>query len=243
MAQPANHAPENETGRVWRARAVHALTASGAVLGTLSLWEIARERHEWVATYLLIALGIDAIDGTLARRAQVTRYTPGIDGRRLDDIVDFLNFAVVPIVWMLSLGAFLHPALAALPILASAYGFSQEDAKTEDDFFLGWPSYWNLVALYVWMLALSPGAATAWVVGLSVAIFVPLKYLYPSKMPRFQITTIAGGLLWASVMSVCVWRQDLAVRFFLVEISLLYLVYYVGMSAWLGGWFRRGDAA
>ena len=97
---------------------------------------------------------------------------PRVDGRRLDDIVDFLNFVIVPVVFMVASGHLSSSAWAVAPILASAYGFSQHDSKTEDHFFLGWPSYWNVVALYLWLLDLTPGAGTLWVVGFSIAIFV-----------------------------------------------------------------------
>jgi phosphatidylcholine synthase len=93
---------------------------------------------------------------------------PGIDGRRLDDMVDYLNYVIVPVVFLVAAG-YLTPAVAAAPILASAYGFSQQDAKTEDDFFLGFPSYWNIVALYIWLLDVSQLVATAVVLGLSSA--------------------------------------------------------------------------
>src|SRR5687767_8421729 len=116
---------------------VHLFTASGAVLAVFALWEIQRGGFARAAIYMLAALAIDSVDGTLARRVGVAQRLPGIDGRRLDDVVDYLNYAIVPVVFLLALGAFTHEGLAALPVLASAYGFAQVDAKTEDDFFLG----------------------------------------------------------------------------------------------------------
>ena len=74
--------------------------------------------------------------------------------------------------------------MAALPVLASAYGFAQTEAKTEDGYFLGFPSYWNVVALYAFLLDVSAAATSAWLIALSIAVFVPLKYLYPSQMRR-----------------------------------------------------------
>ena len=132
---------------------------------------------------MLVALFIDSIDGALARRARVSEVVPNIDGRRLDDVVDYLNYVIVPVFLMVWIGA-LPAWLAAAPVLASAYGFSQQDAKTDDDFFLGWPSYWNVVALYAWQLEMRPAVATAWVLFFSAAILVPLKYIYPSKLRR-----------------------------------------------------------
>src|SRR6266850_2339173 len=108
---------------------VHLFTASGAVLGVFALWEIGRGGFARAAIYMLAALAIDSVDGTLARRAGVAERLPGIDGRRLDDIVDYLNYVIVPVVFLLALGALVHWSLAVVPVLASAYGFAQVDAK------------------------------------------------------------------------------------------------------------------
>jgi phosphatidylcholine synthase len=110
---------------------------------------------------MLAALAINSVDGTLARAFGVAEVLPGIDGRRLDDLVDYLNYVIVPAVFMVSSDALPGWGWAALPVLASAYGFSQREAKTDDDFFLGFPSYWNVVAIYLWQLDLSPALSAA----------------------------------------------------------------------------------
>jgi phosphatidylcholine synthase len=218
---------------------VHLFTASGAVLAVFALWEIGRGGFARAAICLLAALAIDSVDGTLARRVRVAERLPGIDGRRLDDIVDYLNYVIVPIVFLLALSALVHPALAALPALASAYGFAQVDAKTEDDFFLGWPSYWNVVALYAWLLDVSPGATTAWVVLFSVLVFVPLKYVYPSKLRRLRAATAIAGTIWVSAMAlISLWPPGGA-RTNAAWISLVFPAYYVALSAWLGQWWPQ----
>jgi phosphatidylcholine synthase len=217
---------------------VHLFTASGAVLGVFALWEVGRGGFARAAIYMLAAMSIDAVDGTLARRARVAERTPTIDGRRLDDVVDYLNFAIVPVVFLLAAGAFVHWSLAALPVVASAYGFAQVDAKTEDDFFLGWPSYWNVVALYVWLFDLSPERATACVALFSALVFVPLKYLYPSKLRRFRTAMVVGGTLWVWALAFIIWFPEAATRWRAVEVSLVYPALYIALSAWLGQWWK-----
>ncbi|MCH6551208.1 MAG: CDP-diacylglycerol O-phosphatidyltransferase, partial [Planctomycetes bacterium] len=176
--------------------------------------------------------------GTLARKGRVAQVLPGFDGRRLDDIVDYLNYVIVPAVFMVWAGSLLHWSFAALPILASAYGFSQENAKTEDSFFTGWPSYWNVVAFYCWLLPLSTTAGAEWIGVLSFAIFLPFKYIYPSRLasPLIRPSVNAGGLLWVTLVLISILAPDLADRLYLVEISLAYLVYYMVLSIWLGDW-------
>ncbi len=217
---------------------MHALTASGAVIATLALVALSRGALEQVGLLMLAALAIDSVDGTLARRVGVAELLPRIDGRRLDDVVDFLNYAIVPVVFLVWIGA-LPPVLAAAPVLASAYGFSQHDAKTEDDFFLGWPSYWNVVALYVWLLEVGPAWTTAWVLFFSAAVFVPLKYVYPSKLRALRRVTLIGALIWLLAMTLAVSAPSRARVWHLPELSLVFPVWYVALSAWLGRWWRR----
>lgn len=208
-------------------------------MATLALHALSTGQLERVGLLMLAALFVDSVDGSLARRLSVAERIPHIDGRRLDDVVDFLNYAIVPVVFLVWLGA-LHPALSAAPVLASAYGFAQRDAKTDDDFFLGWPSYWNVVALYVWRLEIDPALAQVLVLFFSAAVFVPLRYVYPSKLRAFRRTTGAGALLWMLGMAVAVAWPERARALHLTELSLLFPAWYVALSAWLGGWLRRG---
>jgi phosphatidylcholine synthase len=211
------------------------LTALGGVAGTAALLALHERDLRGAALLSLAALAIDCVDGSLARAARVSEVLPWFDGRRLDDIVDFLNYVVVPAVFLVVAGSLVHPLVAALPVLASSYGFCQEQAKTDDDFFLGFPSYWNVVALYLWLFATPPALGTLLVVALAVLVFVPLKYLYPSKMKVFWWTTNTGGALWIVAITAVVLAPEETARLHLLELSLLYPAYYIAGSLWLGG--------
>jgi len=218
---------------------VHLFTASGGVFGALALVAIARGDLAFAGVMMLITMAIDAVDGAMARAVGVSEVLPKVDGRRLDDIIDFVNFVIVPVVFMAAAGSLTHWFFIALPVLASSYGFSQLDAKTEDDFFLGFPSYWNVLALYLWMLDLSPGAGDAWLLGLSIAVFVPLKYIYPSKMKVLRISTCAGGILWSLAMVWMILEPESASAIRGPEVSLIYPAYYIALSVWLGRWHEQ----
>ena len=222
--------------RVLLAWCVHALTASGAVIGALALVDVAAGNASRAAVLMLVTLSIDSIDGTLARAVDVARVVPQIDGRRLDDVVDFFNYAIVPAVFMLQLGALPHWSLAAAPILASSYGFAQREAKTDDHFFLGWPSYWNVVAIDLWLMETSPAVGSVIVLVLSVLVLVPLRYIYPSRTPVLRSLTNTGGLVWILVTAWAAANPDRARALHIAEISLLYPAYYMALSAWLGDW-------
>lgn len=231
-------APRSSPLRLLAAWGVHVFTASGAVVALAALLSIGAGDLRRAALLMLVALAIDAVDGSLARAARVAEVVPRVDGRRLDDIVDYLNYVIVPAVFLVAGGSLASWVVAAAPILASAYGFSQSDAKTEDHFFLGFPSYWNVVALYLWTLGIAPALGTAIVLGFSALVFVPIKYVYPSRMRVLRRTTNGAALLWLLVLAGAIAAPEELGRLPLVELSLLYPAYYLGISFWLGG-FRR----
>jgi phosphatidylcholine synthase len=237
------NAPERVSGlRVAAAWGVHVFTASGAVVGVAALLAIGSGALDRAGLLMLLAMAIDAIDGGLARAAEVSRAVPGLDGRRLDDIVDFLNYVIVAVLFMVVAGSLVHWAWAAVPVLASAYGFSQTDAKTDDGFFLGFPSYWNAMALYLWLLEVPAVAATAIVVGFSALVFVPFKYVYPSQLDVLPRTTAAGALSCALLVAAAIVDPESARRLRLVELSLLFPAWYFALSIREGGMRRRSRA-
>jgi phosphatidylcholine synthase len=242
MSRAEHVAPPGIGARRTLAWGVHVLTASGAAVGLAALLETARGRPRAALLWMLVALVIDSIDGTLARRADVERWVPRIDGRRLDDIVDYLNYVIVPL-FFLAWSLRVEPLwVAALPVLASAYGFAQTEAKTEDGYFLGFPSYWNVVALYAFLLDISASATSAWLIALSIAVFVPLKYLYPSQMRAWGRTLNGGAAAWLVAVSALLFWPELPGHTAWAWLTLAFPIAYIALSFWLGGVFRSSRA-
>lgn len=219
---------------------VHALTASGAVMGLASMQAAIAGDFRAAFLWLVATTAVDAVDGWLARLAQVGRHTPGFDGARLDDIVDYLTYVFVPAAILLR-AELLPPALAwpaaAAVLLSSAYGFSRTNAKTADHFFTGFPSYWNIVALYLFTLGLAPALNAAIVMTLAVLVFVPIGYVYPSRTKTWRVPTLVLGGVWATLMLWVVWRLP-QISALAVAASLLYPLYYAVLSVVLH--VRRG---
>ncbi len=117
------------------------------------------DAFRWSFLLMAAATIVDSTDGWFARRVRIKEAVPGFDGRRLDDIVDFLNYTFLPLllIWRAEILPAGQEAWLFLPLLASAYGFCQVQAKTDDGYFLGFPSLWNVVALYLYALPLRDG--------------------------------------------------------------------------------------
>jgi phosphatidylcholine synthase len=214
---------------------VHAYTASGAVLAYMAVLATFQDRFREAFLLLVATTFVDATDGLLARRAHVKELTPGFDGARLDDIVDYLTFVFVPLLILVRAGH-LPPgwtsAVSAAVLLSSAYGFASLDAKTDDHYFTGFPSYWNIVALYIHAARTPPVLNGVLLVVLAVLVFVRIKYIYPSRTPVLMRTTNALAVVWAGMMLVVLFMLPDVPRSLLVA-SLFFPVYYTAVSFWL----------
>jgi phosphatidylcholine synthase len=216
--------------------AVHAYTALGSVLALLFV--LAAIEGEVVAALWvgLAALFIDGTDGMLARRARVKETIPWFDGALLDNIVDYLTYVFAPVVLLWTTGALPQGpwgwVLGALPLLASSYQFCRVDAKTDDHTFLGFPSYWNVVAFYAVVLDLSQVAVAVVLVVCSVLVFVPVRYLYPSRTEALWQVSMLLTAVWFVSYAVLV-AQLPDPNPFVVALSFAYVVYYLAFSGWL----------
>jgi phosphatidylcholine synthase len=213
---------------------IHFYTASGAVTAILALNFI--EHDEFRAAFILmaIALFIDSTDGPLARAVEIRKRVPWFDGATLDNIVDYLTYVAVPAFLMVRAGMLAAGAVglasAAFLMLASAYAFCRVDARTADGYFLGFPSYWNLVAFYFYCLDWAPIVNTMIVVTFAALCFMPVKFIYPNRTVPMRPLTLSLAAIWAvatTTLLIQLPRVDPA----LLYISLAFIVYYFVMSA------------
>jgi phosphatidylcholine synthase len=215
---------------------VHVYTASGVVLALLMVHWSYQGRVEAVLWLFLAAMVIDATDGFLARRFRVKEVTPNFDGALLDNIVDYITYAFAPMVLLWTNGYLpsgtAGGVVAAVPLLASCYQFCRIDAKTDDHFFLGFPSYWNVVAFYAVVLSFDTVTTTVVIAVLTVLVFVPVKYVYPSRTEMlWTLNMVLSGLWLAAYAVIVALMPDPPLA--LVVVSLLYVAYYVAVSVWL----------
>lgn len=212
--------------------AVHAYTALGAVAAFAMTAAVFQGRYKAAFLLMVVATAIDGTDGVFARWARVKELTPGFDGARLDDIVDYLTFVFVPALLLYHAGT-LPPqwagAVVAAILLSSAFGFSATNAKTADYFFTGFPSYWNIVALYLYAARLPPLVNAALLLGLSALVFVRIGYVYPTRTPVLRGLTIALCAVWGTIVLLMILMLPEVPGLLLIG-SLFFPVYYVVLS-------------
>ncbi|MGK7371162.1 MAG: CDP-alcohol phosphatidyltransferase family protein [Candidatus Halalkalibacterium sp. M3_1C_030] len=210
---------------------VHLFTALGAALG---LWAILLtfdgfyKEAIWV---LGAAVFVDAIDGSLARFVDIKRTAPKIDGALMDNIIDFITWTVAPLVWIY---ATMQVPMWVLFICAisSAFGFSNIEAKTSDNYFLGFPSYWNIVVFYIFLLNLPVNFASAILLIFAITTFLPIKFIYPTRTSHLKILTLILGSIFAlQLIALMILFQESPL--YLIYSSFIFPMYYFSMSFYL----------
>jgi phosphatidylcholine synthase len=211
---------------------VHLYTGTGAVTGFAAVLSIINGHYRAAFLWMVAATFVDATDGVLARMARVKERVPEFDGARLDDIVDYLTYVFAPVLLLYHAGTLPQGwgvLVAAVVLLSSGYGFASLDAKSDDHFFTGFPSYWNIVAVYLFAAGLAPAANAAILLILSALVFVRIGYVYPSRTPVLRGVTTALGAVWAvMVIAIIVSIPDVP-RALLIG-SLFFPIYYTALS-------------
>lgn len=220
---------------------IHLYTASGLLWAVLTALAVAERDYRSACFWLVIALVIDSTDGFLARRFAVRSELPQIDGRKLDDIVDYLNYTFLPLFMIARAGWIPEPAYAwiSIPMATSAFGFCHTGAKEErEGFFRGFPSYWNVVAIYLMFGAKESGTVAVLLLILVLGLFtvLPVRFVYPSHSSHGKGLLVWGGAAWiAGILYLLGEYPD--VTGWILWTTAIYPVYYLALSLYLE--FRR----
>lgn len=207
---------------------VHIFTAAGAVLALWALILIFDGFYKEALWVLGATVIIDSLDGTFARYFNTHQNAPKFDGALMDNIIDYMTWTAIPLLW--------GYATLQLPIwilllcaLASIFGFTNREAKTSDNFFKGFPSYWNIVIFYIYMLELPEGWSVAILGIFAITTFLPIKFIYPTKTPFLKELTLSLGFIFALQLIAIIILFDQAPAYLLYS-SFIFPVYYFTLS-------------
>jgi len=216
--------------------AVHVFTACGGACALLAL--LAAVGGQWPRMFLWlgVALFIDGVDGTFARRLRVAEVLPRWSGEVLDLVVDVMNYVFVP-AYALAASGLLPPPLATplgiLIVVTGALYFADRWMKTSDYYFRGFPAVWNVAAFYLFVLKPPPWLSAFAIVALAILTFVPVHFIHPVRIAHLRVLTTAALVLWG-LLALFAAIEGLAPGFW-TEFALSVLaVYFVGV-----GFLRR----
>ncbi|OEZ33155.1 phosphatidylcholine synthase [Francisella endosymbiont of Amblyomma maculatum] len=231
---------------------VHLFTSLGAVFGILAIIfsiEAAKTillgqtdlHHYYIKLSMfsiIMAIFIDSIDGSLARLVDIKKLAP-LDGSLLDNIIDFTTYSIVPCIWIyvsaIVSQQWLIPIIIMITI-SSSYQFCQLNAKTNDHFFVGFPSYWNVIVIYMLCFQSSQLINEITIIILSIFSFIPIKYIYLSRTEyisksKFVKTfTFIFTMLAAIVTFLAVLLYPLKTPTPLITIILMFSIFYIFFS-------------
>jgi phosphatidylcholine synthase len=216
--------------------AVHIFTACGAACALLAL--IAAVGADWpkMFVWLGVALVIDGVDGTFARRLRTAELLPRWSGDVLDLVVDILTYVFVP-AYAIATGGLLPKLLAiplgALIVVTGSLYFADRQMKTSDYYFRGFPALWNVAAFYLFLLKLPPWLGALAVVALAALTFVPFHVVHPIRISHLRAITIAA-LIVGTLLAIIAVADGLAPGFWVVAALCVLAIYFVGI-----GFLRR----
>ncbi|MBS19922.1 MAG: phosphatidylcholine synthase [Chloroflexi bacterium] len=210
---------------VIKAYSVHLFTTMGIVCGIFAVKALYEKNLDIVFLWLGIALLIDGTDGFFARKYQVTKFAPRINGVILDAIVDFFNYVILPVLIILQIG-FLPDRIEFLSVVlilcASCYTFANIKQKAEDNYFNGFPAIWNVLVLDFYILN-SPEIINFIAIILCFALtFMPIKFVHPLRVKSYR---------WLAILSFSLW--GISTLFLLFVFDDKTLMYYISYYAWI----------
>ena len=218
---------------------VHLFSASAACISVYTLMKIYEHEYIFALWLMAITVFIDAVDGSLARLVGVKDVLPKIDGALLDNMMDYLNYVITPCFFLLVKPDMIPPdyalAIIAAITITSAYQFCQDDAKTPDHFFKGFPCYWNIAVFYMYIFNTSMVVNAILLTIFCILIFVPVKYVYPSRLDYLTDSKILKILMHCcsalyGVSSLCVLLYYPDTNHIWLVLSLIYIVMYLFLS-------------
>lgn len=218
-----------------RAALVHLFTASGLIAIILSAEALWRGDAYATLLWLAVAVVVDGIDGPLARRFEVTKHLPQIDGAILDHIIDYLSYCFIPALMLIRfelVPAGWEVAAASLLCIASLYTFANKRAKTDENDFRGFPALWNLVIFYMLITHSTQETNLLIVAVLSALIFAPIRVLHPVRVEAGRKVTLPLVIVWLGLIFAYLMRAESGLPLMADWAFAVLSCYLLGVSIW-----------
>ncbi|HMR49866.1 MAG TPA: phosphatidylcholine synthase [Arachnia sp.] len=213
---PTSQLPRSRVLAAW---AVHLFTMTGVVWASLAVVALFEGDIAAMWLWLGVALVVDGVDGTLARKADVKTYAPGFDGTVLDVMIDYLTWTFIPALFMYLYLPFGPQWVAVVMFVlvgaSSVFCYCNVSLKTDDYYFMGFPAAWNVVAVVMWITGTGATTNVIITVLLAVLTVAPLTFVHPFRVARLMPVNVVAAFGWIAATAVLVARypeRDLVVE-------------------------------
>nr|WP_257626677.1 CDP-alcohol phosphatidyltransferase family protein [Pseudomonas sp. Xaverov 83] len=230
------NAPVISTLHVARLKAwgAHGFTATGVVLAFLATLALLDNQPKACLLWLGLALIVDGVDGSLARRVNVQTVLPSFDGSVLDLVIDYLTYVFIPALFIyryIALPDFTPLFTVSVILVSSLFCFCNVNMKSKDNYFQGFPAAWNVVALCVYIIQPAAWITLLTVIVLALLTVTPMKFLHPFRVKRFMPLNIAVTTIWLLCSLLLVIDFPYTNRLTL-GLWLLMSAYFLGICIW-----------
>ena len=216
---------------------VHLLTGFGIVAGFFALIAVMNNNQKEAFLWLGLAFLLDSIDGTLARKFNVKKNLPNIDGKMLDSIIDFFNYVIIPsimIYWFRYVPDQFILLIPAILIFISIFSYVNLNILTNDNYYNGFPAIWNVIVLYFYIFGTSQNINLIFLILLILLKFSPLKCIHPLRVKKFKSLSIFFAFIWFIMSIFLVVIKDLNVNpvyeLFFMFLWVISNIYFISVS-------------
>ena len=216
---------------------VHLLTGFGIVAGFFALIAVMNNNQKEAFLWLGLAFLIDSVDGTLARKFNVKKNLPNIDGKTLDSIIDFFNYVIIPsimIYWFKYVPDQFILLIPAVLILISIYSYVNLNVLTNENYYNGFPAIWNVIVLYFYIFGTNQNFNLIFLILLILLKFSPIKCIHPLRVKKLKNLSIFFSVVWFLMSVLLITIKDLNINPF-YEIFLMFSwvvsnIYFISVS-------------
>lgn len=216
-----------------RASLVHFLTGSGIIFSFLALVSVIEGYKLQTFMFLGVALIIDIIDGTLARRYKIDVIFPNIDGKTLDTIIDYINYILIPCIMLYKFNYLPQNFSLIIPIVIlciSLYSYINIKLIDASFSYLGFPSIWNIILLYLEILSFNKWINLLIIIFFVFLKFVPFKVLHPMRFPKLKKTNIT--LLFGTIFTSLVLLINKLMFEFMNNLYIYFLILWLVLNSY-----------
>ena len=206
---------------IQNAWAVHALTASGVIVGYVGLNSVIDGHARAAILWLVAALILDGVDGPIARKLDVRSRIPTLNGNSLDLIIDYFTCTIVPVAFINRFDVLPDDTVGPIGftiLFVSALWMARTDQETADGWFNGFPAEWNMIIPSLFLIGANPWINLVICVVFCVLTLSRVQFAHPVSVREHRPASLAFLLAWLGSMTwlAIIQRDNTALRIVLI---------------------------